>query len=640
MAASLIACSPGDPGKPGAGGAPEGSASPNAAWRTVEELRLDLAARRDPSDGGGRAWLESRPDRTTSATASTPGRWTIVYEAGPLGIAEGGGLYLQVSPFWGWSTPQVDMPEALGYTSVTTDARGVELKARTLGDGLLGVEVAGRGLEPGELVLITYGSGRAGALADRYAEHGSRFWIAVDGDGDGIRKVLADSPTVDVEPGRPARLLLTLPSTARPGETVRLTVAVLDAVGNAGCSVDGEILFEELPGGLRLPPAVRLRPEDRGRKTIELQAEKKGVYRLRAQGPGELSARSNPLLVSEQGNRVYWGDLQIHSGISDGTGTPEDIYVYARDVAGLDVAALTDHDHWGMLFLDQHPELWKAIRDQNERFHEPGRFVTLLGFEWTNWIHGHRHVLYGGNEGAVYSSLDPRYDEPGELWDALRGRDALTIAHHSAGYPVATNWEEPPPAQIEPVTEIISVHGSSEAADSDFVVAGAIPGNFARDALDRGYRLGFIGSGDGHDGHPGLAQLGSMTGGLAAILATELTRAGIFKALRARRVYATSGPRILLRATLAGQQMGSVLSNPSQEVDLDLFVLCTAAIERIEIIRSGAISETIPGEGRRDLHLLREIRDLADGEYLYLRVIQTDGGMAWSSPFFIERNGS
>jgi len=33
--------------------------------------------------------------------------------------------------------------------------------------------------------------------------------------------------------------------------------------------------------------------------------------------------------------------------LSDGTGTPEDYFAYARDVAALDVIALTDHDHWG-----------------------------------------------------------------------------------------------------------------------------------------------------------------------------------------------------------------------------------------------------------------------------------------------------
>jgi NitT/TauT family transport system substrate-binding protein len=75
-----------------------------------------------------------------------------------------------------------------------------------------------------------------------------------------------------------------------------------------------------------------------------------------------------------------------------------------------------------MLLLDQNPQLWQETREQTRRFHDPGRFVTLLGFEWTSWIHGHRHVLYFADEGEVLSSLDPRYESPLGLWQALRGK--------------------------------------------------------------------------------------------------------------------------------------------------------------------------------------------------------------------------
>ena len=77
-----------------------------------------------------------------------------------------------------------------------------------------------------------------------------------------------------------------------------------------------------------------------------------------------------------------------------------------------------------------------------------------------------------------------------------------------------------------------------------------IPGNTVRDALERGYRLGFVGSGDSHDGHPGLVHLASGgSGGLAGILAKARTREAVLEALRARRVYATNGPRIVLTAS-------------------------------------------------------------------------------------------
>ena len=347
-----------------------------ARWQIVDLLREDLAARRDPSDGGGRAWIETSPGTPTAATAHTPGRWDIMYEAGPLGVAKGGMLFLQVSPFWGWSSPQVSNADAPGFTEVSTAADGIELRPRVLEEFLLGIEIAGRALKAGERVRIVYGAGPDGALADRFAEHDSHFWIAVDGDGDGVRKFIADSPSIDVDAGPPAGLLLTLPSTARVGEPARLTVALLDRFGNAGVSVQGVVELQDVPAELEGPRRIELRADQHGRARIELVARRDGVYRLRAIGPDGLPGESNPMVVSA-GPRILWGDLHGHSNFSDGTGTPEDYFRYARDVAGLDVAALTDHDHWGTPFLDQHPEMWAEIQRQVQHFNEPGSFRDL-----------------------------------------------------------------------------------------------------------------------------------------------------------------------------------------------------------------------------------------------------------------------
>ncbi len=611
---------------------------PYAHWEVVDDLREALAQTPGAADGGGRAWLEFAEGDTREARVGTPGRFTIVYEVGPLGIASGGFLHFQVSPFWSWSTPQVELPEAPGYTTVEASADDIELEFETLDEQLLGIFVTGRPLVEGDRLRISYGAGPLGADVDRFAERGSRFWIAVDGDADGIRRFLADSPGVDVGAGPPARIQLTLPTIARPGADVELTIAVLDAEGSTGVGFEGEISLRSEPEG-RVPSSVRLEADAAGRTRVAGVAPEAGVMRVVAEAAGGLGGESNPLVVSESGPLVLWGDLHGHSALSDGTGTPEDYFRYARDVAALDVSALTDHDHWGILRLDAQPEMWAEIREQTRRFHEPGRFVTLLGYEWTSWIHGHRHVLYFDDEGEILSSIDPRYESPTGLWQGLEGRPALSFAHHSAGGPVATNWEIPPDPRFEPVTEITSVHGSSEALDSPLVIYGAIPGNFVRDVLDRGYRFGFIGSGDGHDGHPGLAHLASPSGGLAAILAEELTREAVLEALRQRRVYATNGPRILLRCALGAHGMGSAIPVPEAGTlsePLFVRVVSTRPLLRLDLVRSGEVVDSVSLEGLRDVTLQRDVEDLRAGEYLYVRAVQEDEGAAWSSPFYIE----
>ena len=70
-------------------------------------------------------------------------------------------------------------------------------------------------------------------------------------------------------------------------------------------------------------------------------------------------------------------------------------------------------------------ETWNEIRAAVTAHHDPGSFVALLGYEWTHWIFGHRHVVHFADDGPLHSWADPATDTPAELWDSLRGLPAL-----------------------------------------------------------------------------------------------------------------------------------------------------------------------------------------------------------------------
>jgi len=598
----------------------------------VDQLDADLRAHHGPADGGGSAKLLGK----AVARANEPGRWKIRYLAGPLGVKKGGTVQFQPSPFWGWSSPQTDNPSLPGYTRVTTEARGIELEQADCGQGCLAVVVGGRDLRAGEAITFYYGAGEAGAMADRYSEHGEHFYFWVDGDGDGTRSLIAENPALDVLPGSWAKVVATLPSTAKVGEKIRLKIAFLDGRANA-TSFSGKVEIAS-PAALSFPASVKLESKDEGIKDVIGEAKEAGIFRVEVRPSGGQAELSNPIEVSRSSpRRIRWADLQGHSNLSDGTGTITDYYHYARDVAGLDIAAVTDHDHWGLGFLDQHPEKWKEIVQGAQQYYEPGRFVTLVGYEWTSWIFGHRHVLYFSGKPRLFSSLDPATDTPGELWTKLRqsGAKVLTIPHHPAGGPVAIDWSIPPDPEFEPAVEVISVHGNSECADSPFMIHNPQPGHFACDALKRGYRLGFIGSGDSHDGHPGLAHLGAPTGGLAAIITNDLTREGVYRALRSRRVYATSGPRIIMEFRLGANPMGSeVPTGKGQPKTYYGRVVGTAPIAVLELVKNGQVAARVKAAGELSAWLTYDDPKRKPGDWAYLRVSQVDGALAFSSPIW------
>ena len=67
-----------------------------------------------------------------------------------------------------------------------------------------------------------------------------------------------------------------------------------------------------------------------------------------------------------------------------------------------------------------------------------------------------------------------------------------------------------------------------------------------------------------------------------------------------------------------------------------MHIVAPEQLERLDVIRSGRVVDSIALEERRDIALQTRVADLVAGEYLYVRALQLNGGAAWSSPFFID----
>ncbi len=598
--------------------------------RRVPEVVPYFDARPTGADGQGTA----APEFFGPFAAGERADFEIEFTVGEDGIAPGGFILLQISPWWGWSPPHLGDPEIPGAVRVRGNFPQPELEVEILPLNRVLVFSPGRTIPGGSRIVFDY----LNAAVDRFAEEEELFQLFTDGDGDGHSAPIARPPQIRIAARQPARLRVTVPPLARPGEEIAARAAPLDRLGNWSRLEEGEYrLLVEDGSGTAPRPAAGARFQG-GEKTASLvwTVPAEGIYFFQVEGPNGLRGKSNVLLCreGEPTLQLGFGDIHGHSRLSDGTGTPEAFYRYAREVSGLQLAALTDHSDFGTIPIDG--EVWERIVAAANRAYEPGEFVTLVGFEWTSWVYGHRNVYYRGEGGPVFSSLDPESDTPEKLWKLLEPYPAMTVAHHAGGGPIAVDWEVPP-GERERLVEISSVHGTSERFGGEYSIYRPVQGTFVVDALKRGYRLGLIGSGDNHDGHPGNGSAGAAVTGLLGFYASGLTRDEVWEALWNRRVYATTGAKIILNFQVAGHPMGSEVEWPGggKPLPIALQAVGCAPLARIEVVRDGEVIFAEKGDGVL-ARLLLEDPDPPEGtSWYYLKIVQEDGQMAWSSPVWV-----
>lgn len=241
---------------------------------------------------------------------------------------------------------------------------------------------------------------------------------------------------------------------------------------------------------------------------------------------------------------------------------------------------------------------WAEVQAATREKNEPGSFVTFPGYEWQGDGSPGDHNVYAFEEGLPIFKVNTL----SELYERLRGHNALAIPHHTAYRPGrrGRDWSVYD-ERLSPFAEVYSVHGSSETDEeligmrSNFYMGPGQAGGTYQDALDRGYRLGAVCSTDNWGDMPGHYGNGRM-----ACLATELTRAGLWEAFNARRVYGVTGDRIGLDFRVNDAEMGSVLQTSGKR-RITVQVTGSDALDRIEILRNGKVIHTHCHQGSWEL---------------------------------------
>ncbi len=239
---------------------------------------------------------------------------------------------------------------------------------------------------------------------------------------------------------------------------------------------------------------------------------------MRFDGPGNLLAVSNPIVIGERGKMAtWWGDFHAQSEETIGTNSASDYFLFARDLAFCDFVG-----HQGNDFQISNA-FWQDLNALYREFNAPGRFVTVPGYEYSPVTHlgGDRNIFFfeegrpirRSSHALVEDTSDIATDcnHVNDLFAAFRrdGENVLAFAHVGGRYADLSAGHD---GTIERSVEVHSSWGTFEW--------------LLFDAFALGHRVGVVCNSDDHKGRPGASHPGASIfgayGGLTCVYMESL----------------------------------------------------------------------------------------------------------------------
>ena len=372
---------------------------------------------------------------------------------------------------------------------------------------------------------------------------------------------------------------------------------------------------------------------------------------------------------------LYWGDYHRHTDISNcvtaNDGAVHEQFRYAIDMGKLDTLGTSDHTDIAKIY---HPYEWWLNQKMVDVFYSPGFFVSMYAYEREQkWPYGHRNVIFAQRGGPIVYIQRENYMKspwqkifslkedgekeimPEEVWDVLnRYGKPLSVISHTGATSMGTDWNifKRVDNRVENLIEIfqgarvsyegpnapqptVGMRAGEEYNHASTVVGKPVVGEPIRsfteknnglyqNALAQGHKLGVWADSDHISTH-------TSYGG---VYVKDFTREGIIEGLNARRTIAATD-KIFVEFTCNDQLLGSEATSKGKPV-LKFKIDGTAEIKRVTLVRNEMNYQQWEPKSKQFEQAFTDEAPLVGENRYYLRVEQTDGNMAWSSPVWLK----
>lgn len=382
--------------------------------------------------------------------------------------------------------------------------------------------------------------------------------------------------------------------------------------------------------------------------------------------------------IGDDDLKAFLGNLHSHTSYSDGSAYPDDAYLHAQR-AGLDFLAITEHNHAiqirpkgreGVPIGKDHTlytgPAEASLIPTSKRHNKDGTFVAIYGQEFS--------TISSGNHANVFEVDDVITTTVGHFESLVN--EWLPEHLDSAGQPAIIQFNHPS-HKLRPIEYGRDKFGS----DATWIASmgkharlieilngpglkkddGQEPEEFEthfKYYLNLGFHLGPTGDQDNH--YP---TWGTLTDARTGIVATELSKAKLIEAMRARHVFATEDKnlRVIVRMTYDGMPAGRtyflcgdiIEVPPPQNTELTFTFTIEDGDEPDAAYDIEVLSDTIGGEDRattvaqasrsgntRSAQVITGVQYTGGRQYIYLRFNQTDEDgdedRLWTAPIWFD----
>ncbi len=529
-------------------------------------------------------------------------------------------------------------------------------------------------MKAGENLTIYLGADSAekkdieGNNCQQFSKRRRNFHLYVDTKGKGDYKE-PEIFSVDVKGNKLDNIRIIAPSIVAKNQRFDVIVRFEDAFGNlTGLAPEGtliELSYLQLRENLNWKLFV---PETGFINLPNLYFNEPGLYHLQLKNPQGSTTQtfySPPIIcVEEEGRSVYWGLLHGESERFDATAQVESCLRYFRDDKAMQFYGTSPFESEEEISNDH----WKSNNNHVHEFNEDERFSVFLGFQWqgTSPEEGVRQLIYNKDNKPILRKKDSKNNQLKKILKAHTPKELQSIPCFTMAKGCHFDFSDFD-SEHERVVEIYNAWGSSECLEKEgnprpIKVQGnknlgyqeTAEGSI-RNALNKNHRFGFVAGGlDDRGVYAELfeSEQTQYTPGLTAILATGHSREALFTALYNRSCFATTGAKMIIDLKIIDKPMGSELSTKAKPGlafvrYLTGYVAGTTNITEIQIIRNGEVFKTftpkinyfeftIDDTDPIDQITLSGGNDHPPFVYYYLRAIQEDTHIAWSSPIWID----